>query len=98
MDNKEHLELAFAGAVVHDMFNYLTVLVLFPLELTTQYLARFTAFCVRNAETGEGEEWEVSFLYVLLCCITITHTYITHLHLYLYPTNDRDRLKRFYLR
>jgi solute carrier family 34 (sodium-dependent phosphate cotransporter) len=33
-------ERAFAGATVHDLFNFLTVLVLFPLEMATGYLAR----------------------------------------------------------
>jgi len=34
----DELERAFAGATVHDMFNFLTVGVLFPLELITHYL------------------------------------------------------------
>jgi solute carrier family 34 (sodium-dependent phosphate cotransporter) len=33
-------ERAFAGATVHDLFNVLTVIILFPIELTTRYMAR----------------------------------------------------------
>jgi sodium-dependent phosphate cotransporter len=34
----DELERAFAGATVHDMFNFMTVGILFPLELITHYL------------------------------------------------------------
>ena len=33
---------AFAGATVHDIFNWLSVLVFLPLEVATRYLARLT--------------------------------------------------------
>ena len=33
--NRDEFERAFAGATVHDMFNWLTVIVLLPLELIT---------------------------------------------------------------
>ena len=33
---------AFAGATVHDIFNWLSVLVFLPLEVVTRYLARLT--------------------------------------------------------
>jgi sodium-dependent phosphate cotransporter len=59
MANQDQLEKAFAGATVHDMFNYLTVAVLLPLELTTGYLARVTSLMVKNANTENGAEWEV---------------------------------------
>jgi solute carrier family 34 (sodium-dependent phosphate cotransporter) len=59
MGDHDQLEKAFAGATVHDMFNYMTVAILFPVELATQYLARITALCVKNASTEKGEEWEV---------------------------------------
>lgn len=35
MNDKEEFRRAFAGATVHDMFNYLTVLVLLPVEIIT---------------------------------------------------------------
>lgn len=37
---REEFQRAFAGATLHDFFNLLAVLVLFPLELFTGYLAR----------------------------------------------------------
>jgi sodium-dependent phosphate cotransporter len=46
-------ERAFAGASVHDLFNLLTVLVLFPLELATDYLAR-TSVVLSSALGGVG--------------------------------------------
>jgi len=58
MGNQDQLEKAFAGATVHDMFNYLTVAVLFPVELITGYLNRVTGLMVKNANTEKGDEWE----------------------------------------
>lgn len=52
------LERAFSAAVVHDMFNFLTVAVLFPIELVTHWLAAVTAALVKNAAVGRGEKWE----------------------------------------
>lgn len=42
----EAFRRAFAGATVHDIFNLLTVLILFPLELATGYLAHSAQWCV----------------------------------------------------
>ncbi len=39
----EELARAFSGATVHDFFNLLAVLVLFPLELSTRFLSRSAA-------------------------------------------------------
>ena len=57
MGDGDQLERAFAGATVHDMFNFLTVAVFFPIELITGYLRRLTALCVRNFSTRDGEKW-----------------------------------------
>lgn len=40
--DREQFERAFSGAVIHDMFNWLCVLVLLPLEVTTGYLYHLT--------------------------------------------------------
>merc|ERR1719311_765849 len=56
MGDGDQLERAFAGATVHDMFNFLTVGILFPLELITGYLNHLTEALVKNADTGEGEK------------------------------------------
>ncbi|XP_007239743.3 solute carrier family 34 member 2a [Astyanax mexicanus] len=47
---------AFAGATVHDFFNWLSVLVLLPLEAATGYLYRLTELIVRsfNIESGDN--------------------------------------------
>ncbi|NP_571699.1 solute carrier family 34 member 2a [Danio rerio] len=46
---------AFAGATVHDFFNWLSVLVLLPLEVASGYLEKVTSLIVRsfNIESGE---------------------------------------------
>lgn len=57
MGDGDQLERAFAGATVHDMFNFLTVAIFFPIELVTGYLNRLTSACVKNFSTREGEKW-----------------------------------------
>lgn len=42
----EPFRRAFAGATVHDMFNFLTVLILFPLEMATGFLQHGAEFLV----------------------------------------------------
>jgi len=54
----DELERAFAGATIHDAFNYLTVAVLLPVEVATGYLFYLTKAMVKNYEAKEGEEWE----------------------------------------
>lgn len=54
----DELELTFAGATVHDIFNIFTVAILLPLEVSTSYLERLTTAMVRGANTEDGEQWE----------------------------------------
>lgn len=61
MGDGDKLERAFAGATVHDMFNILTVLILFPLEVITGYLNHLTDSIIPNASTSEGSK-HTSFL------------------------------------
>eukprot|EP00531_Pseudo-nitzschia_arenysensis_P009311 CAMPEP_0116153394 /NCGR_PEP_ID=MMETSP0329-20121206/21222_1 /TAXON_ID=697910 /ORGANISM="Pseudo-nitzschia arenysensis, Strain B593" /LENGTH=750 /DNA_ID=CAMNT_0003650301 /DNA_START=51 /DNA_END=2303 /DNA_ORIENTATION=- len=56
MGDGDQLERAFAGATVHDMFNILTVTVLFPIELTTGYLNHLTEAIIPNASTSKGSK------------------------------------------
>ena len=58
MGDGDQLERAFAGATVHDMFNFLTVAVLLPLEVITGYLKRLTEAMTKNADPKDGEKWE----------------------------------------
>lgn len=47
---------AFAGATVHDFFNWLAVLVLLPLEVATGVLYKLTLLIIEsfNIQTGEN--------------------------------------------
>lgn len=53
----DNLERAFAGAVVHDMFNFLSVAIMLPLEAATGVLYHFTN-AITPATVSEGEKWE----------------------------------------
>lgn len=41
---REEFQRAFAGATIHDFFNWMAVLILLPIELATGYLAKSAAF------------------------------------------------------
>lgn len=58
LGNGDELERAFAGATVHDMFNFLTVAVLFPIELVTKFLFVLTKAMLPKTREGEGDKWE----------------------------------------
>lgn len=47
---------AFAGATVHDFFNWLSVLVLLPLEAATHYLEILTDVVVETFHFKNGED------------------------------------------
>jgi sodium-dependent phosphate cotransporter len=51
---RDEFRRAFSGAVVHDIFNLLAVLVLFPLELATHILARSATFLGQLFENAGG--------------------------------------------
>uniref|UniRef100_A0A671QMH8 Solute carrier family 34 member 2a n=1 Tax=Sinocyclocheilus anshuiensis TaxID=1608454 RepID=A0A671QMH8_9TELE len=46
---------AFAGATVHDFFNWLSVLVLLPLEVATGYLVKLTDLIIKSFNIQSGE-------------------------------------------
>lgn len=50
---REEFQRAFAGATIHDFFNWMAVLVLFPLELTTGYLEKSAGY-LEAALEGTG--------------------------------------------
>lgn len=54
MGNGDELERAFAGATVHDCFNFLSVLVMFPLECASHFLAIMTAAMVKDYAPNEN--------------------------------------------
>ena len=50
-------ERAFAGATLHDMFNLMSVAVLFPLEVMTGYLNALSGAIVENSDVKDGKKW-----------------------------------------
>jgi sodium-dependent phosphate cotransporter len=50
---REEFQRAFAGATVHDFFNWMAVLVFLPVEIATGYLARTSSF-LADALDGMG--------------------------------------------
>ena len=56
--DSNQLELAFGGATVHDIFNFLSVCVLLPVEVATGYLYHLTEALVRGADTESGDQWQ----------------------------------------
>ena len=58
LGNGDELERAFAGATVHDMFNFLSVLILLPLEAATGYLYRLTKAMLPDEAFEKGDKWE----------------------------------------
>eukprot|EP00543_Licmophora_paradoxa_P004452 CAMPEP_0202444632 /NCGR_PEP_ID=MMETSP1360-20130828/3631_1 /ASSEMBLY_ACC=CAM_ASM_000848 /TAXON_ID=515479 /ORGANISM="Licmophora paradoxa, Strain CCMP2313" /LENGTH=582 /DNA_ID=CAMNT_0049060661 /DNA_START=88 /DNA_END=1836 /DNA_ORIENTATION=- len=57
MGDGDQLERAFAGATVHDMFNFLTVAVLLPVEAATGYLYYLTKAMISEESVSDGEKW-----------------------------------------
>lgn len=52
----DQLERAFAGATVHDIFNYCTVAILLPVEAATGYLFYLTRAMLPSS-VGKGDKW-----------------------------------------
>lgn len=50
-----HVPRAFAGATVHDFFNWLSVLVLLPLEVATGYMYVVTKLIIDSFKIESGE-------------------------------------------
>ncbi len=57
MNRRSEFMRAFAGATVHDFFNLLTILVLFPMEQATHYLERTATLLSRLLLGAEGLEF-----------------------------------------
>jgi sodium-dependent phosphate cotransporter len=54
VSRKVEFERAFAGATLHDFFNWMAVLILLPLELLTGFLARTSKFLAEVLEGAGG--------------------------------------------
>ncbi|XP_074467491.1 sodium-dependent phosphate transport protein 2A-like [Sebastes fasciatus] len=62
---REEFERAFAGATVHDCFNWLSVLVLLPLEAASGMLRRLSQAVVDTLQLSTGKEAPPELLKVL---------------------------------
>lgn len=58
MGDGDQLERAFAGATVHDMFNFMSVAILLPLEVISGYLYWLTEAIVAGVDNEKGDKWE----------------------------------------
>ena len=58
MGDGDQLERAFAGATVHDMFNFCSVIVLFPVELITNYLYHLSKAMLPDSMGEKQDKWE----------------------------------------
>ncbi|XP_029200006.2 sodium-dependent phosphate transport protein 2B-like isoform X1 [Acropora millepora] len=65
LTERNEFRRAFAGAVVHDIFNWLSVLVLLPLEVITGYLRRLTGLIIRDLHLSEGKKTNQKLLKVV---------------------------------
>ncbi|XP_046577052.1 sodium-dependent phosphate transport protein 2A-like [Haliotis rubra] len=50
LKDRQQFERAFAGATVHDVFNWLTVIVLLPVEIVTGYLYQLTRSIINSSD------------------------------------------------
>lgn len=51
--NREHFKRAFSGATIHDMFNFLAVITLVPVEVASGYLYHLTKAIVDTMDLSE---------------------------------------------
>lgn len=73
---------AFAGATVHDMFNWLTVLVLLPTEVLTGYLFSLTGAIIHSLsldDTAGGKKQPPEVLKVLTDPVTKRIVQVTYM-------------------
>lgn len=63
--NRREFQRAFAGATVHDMFNWLTALTLLPLEMITGYLFHLTKYITEACQKQSYKGYEQELLTAL---------------------------------
>ena len=54
-NNRKNYQRAFAGATVHDLFNFLTVLILLPIQWASNFLGLITWEFAKNEAPCEGD-------------------------------------------
>ena len=57
LNRRAEFERAFAGATMHDFFNLMTILILFPLEQATHFLQRSATWLSAHLLGAEGAEF-----------------------------------------
>ncbi|CAF3909468.1 unnamed protein product [Rotaria sp. Silwood1] len=62
---REEFSLAFAGATVHDMFNWLSVLVLLPIEIASNMLYHLTRLITKSINLKRNPNSNPEFLTVI---------------------------------
>ncbi|KAJ8302417.1 hypothetical protein KUTeg_018813 [Tegillarca granosa] len=60
--DRQEFRKAFGGATVHDMFNWLSVLILLPLEVATHYLYHLTGAIVESLNLKESSNYKKDML------------------------------------
>ena len=70
MGRREEFERAFPVAVCHDIFNYLTVAILLPVEMATGYLRRTAETLSGVLQGAGGFDYESPFAEVLSAAVT----------------------------
>merc|ERR1712066_1806 len=65
MQNRDEFRRAFACATVHDMFNWLTVIIMVIVESATGFLEKITAAMVTSLGDTSGNQKPPDFLKVL---------------------------------
>ncbi|XP_072023070.1 sodium-dependent phosphate transport protein 2B-like [Amphiura filiformis] len=65
VQDRDEFRRAFAGATVHDMFNWLTVIILLIIEVITHYLQRLSKAIVDGFHIPERDHLEVEILKVI---------------------------------
>ena len=69
--DRDEFRRAMAGATVHDMFNWLAVLVLLPIEVLTDMLYHITSAMVKDIDTSNRESVSFGSLYKTLTDLII---------------------------
>ena len=62
MGNREEFERAFAGATVHDIFNWMCVMVLLPIEAATGYLYTLSSATLSIFNLEQTSDMKVELL------------------------------------
>ncbi|XP_069116620.1 sodium-dependent phosphate transport protein 2B-like [Argopecten irradians] len=63
--SRSEFRRAFAGATVHDMFNWMTVIIFLPLEVITGYLFQLSEVAVNNLKLEAYSDGKQDFLKVI---------------------------------